>query len=198
MSDALVISIYVLSFLMSFAVGANDAANSLGTLYGSKALKLVYIVVFGAFFEFVGAVWGSGHIANDLVDSIIVDIQDYPSDYVTRIMLGSSIASFLFIMMSSVFGMPISGTHAVIGGLVGAGLVGCGFSSIAWLQILLIVVSWLLSPLLSMGLCFVLMLLITALGLGGIDIRFKFRVLAMSLLTGTCLMLTNFMLIALL
>ena len=48
-------------------------------------------------------------------------------------MLGASIASFLFIMSSSVFGMPISGTHAVVGGLVGAGLVGCGIESIGWL-----------------------------------------------------------------
>ena len=64
MSNGVIIAVYILSFMMSFAVGANDAANSLGTLYGSKALKLVYIVVIGALFECIGAVWGSGHIAS--------------------------------------------------------------------------------------------------------------------------------------
>ena len=133
MGGAIIASIYVLSFLMSFAVGANDAANSLGTLYGSKALKLVYIVIIGAIFEFIGAVWCSKHIASELVQKIIVDIDTEDPDYITKMMLGASISSFLFIMCSSIFGMPISGTHAVIGGLVGAGLVGMGFDSIGWL-----------------------------------------------------------------
>ena len=75
MADAIIISIYVLSFLMSFAVGANDAANSLGTLYGSKALRLVYIVIIGAIFEFIGAVWCSGHIASELIPKIIIGIE---------------------------------------------------------------------------------------------------------------------------
>ena len=65
--SGVITAVYVLSFLMSFAVGSNDAANSLGTLYGSKALKLIYIILFGALFECIGAVWGSAHIAGSLV-----------------------------------------------------------------------------------------------------------------------------------
>ena len=84
MADVILISIYVLSFLMSFAVGANDAANSLGTLYGSKALKLTYIVIFGAFFEFIGSVWCSGHIASQLIPRIIIGIEQEDVDYITR------------------------------------------------------------------------------------------------------------------
>ena len=198
MANAINVAIYILSFLMSFAVGANDAANSLGTLYGSRALKLVYIVLFGALFEFIGAVWGSGQVAGSLVSSIITDIDDYPAAYVTQMMLGSSIASFIFIMSSSVFGMPISGTHAVVGGLVGAGLVGCGASSIDWWQIGRIVLSWFVSPVLSMTLCFLLLLLMTSLTLGGIDYSFKYKALALALIAGTCSTLTCFMLIVLL
>ena len=74
--SGIIVSIYILSFLMSFAVGANDAANSLGTLYGSKALRLVYIVVIGAIFEFIGAVWCSGHVASGLIQRIIPNIND--------------------------------------------------------------------------------------------------------------------------
>ena len=195
MKNPIVISIYTLSFFMSFAVGANDAANSLGTLYGSKAMKLVYIIVIGAIFEFIGAVWCSGHIANGLVAKIIVDIDDEHISYQTRMMLGASISSFLFIMTSSVFGMPISGTHAVIGGLVGAGLVGCGFDSIGWLQLLRIVGSWFLSPVLSLGLCFVLMVIVSSLTMGGLDFSFKIKILALTLLTASCLLLTTFMFI---
>ena len=67
------------------------------------------------------------------MQKIIVEIDEEDNtDYITKMMLGASISSFLFIMCSSIFGMPISGTHAVIGGLVGSGLVGMGFDSIGW------------------------------------------------------------------
>ena len=108
-------------------------------------------------------------------------------------MLGASVASFLFIMGSSVFGMPISGTHSVIGGLVGAGLAGCGWDSINKQQILRIVASWFLSPLISAGLCFTLVVIVTALTLGGIKLRFKVKVFALTVISGLCFVLINFM-----
>ena len=58
-----VIAIGILSFLMSFSIGANDAANALATSYGSNALKLKWLVILGAIFEFIGAYWCSGHVA---------------------------------------------------------------------------------------------------------------------------------------
>ena len=56
---AMALSIYILSLLMSFAIGANDAANALATSYGSNAMKIVPLCVCGAVFEFIGAAWGS-------------------------------------------------------------------------------------------------------------------------------------------
>lgn len=66
-----VIAIGILSFLMSFSIGANDAANALATSYGSNALKLIWLVILGAIFEFIGAFWCSGHVAGQLVGNII-------------------------------------------------------------------------------------------------------------------------------
>lgn len=53
--NAVLASIIVAAFLMSFAIGANDAANALATSHGSKAAKLIYLLLLGAIFEFVGA-----------------------------------------------------------------------------------------------------------------------------------------------
>ena len=69
-----VIAIGVLSFLMSFSIGANDAANALATSYGSNALKLIWLVILGAIFEFIGAYFCSGHVAGELVGNIILDV----------------------------------------------------------------------------------------------------------------------------
>jgi PiT family inorganic phosphate transporter len=58
--NGFVIAIFVISFLMSFAIGANDAANALATSYGSKAAPLKLLLILGAIFEFIGAFWCSG------------------------------------------------------------------------------------------------------------------------------------------
>ena len=58
--NGFVITIFVLSFLMSFSIGANDAANALATSYGSKAASLKVLLILSAIFEFVGAFWCSG------------------------------------------------------------------------------------------------------------------------------------------
>ena len=120
--SGIVIAIAVLSFLMSFSIGANDAANALATSYGSNALKLVWLVILGAIFEFIGAYWCSGHVAGNLVGNVISNVDTIDDVMVEQMMLGTTISGFVFIMASSIFGMPISGTHTVVGALIGSGM----------------------------------------------------------------------------
>ncbi len=88
-------------------------------------------------------------------------------------------SSFLFIISSSCFGMPISGTHTVIGALLGAGMVGIGFYQLNWQKLGMIVLSWIISPAIAAVFSFVLMnlsLLLT------VDLRnksFRFRMYAL-------------------
>ena len=69
--DGYLVAISVLAFLMSFSIGANDAANALATSYGSNALRLLWLVILGSIFEFIGAYWCSAHVAGDLVENVI-------------------------------------------------------------------------------------------------------------------------------
>jgi phosphate/sulfate permease len=71
-----IITIGVFSFLMSFSIGANDAANALATSYGSEALKLLYLVILGGIFEFIGAMFCSSHVAGNLVQDVIYNVDD--------------------------------------------------------------------------------------------------------------------------
>jgi len=64
-------SMIILAFVLAFVIGANDAANALGTSYGSNATKLVYLLILGAIFEFIGSVFLSSKLAGTLVYKVI-------------------------------------------------------------------------------------------------------------------------------
>ena len=72
-------------------------------------------------------------------------------------MLGTSISSFLFIILSSGFGMPISGTHTVVGALIGSGMATLGSSRINWDKLSVIVVSWVVAPAVAAMLSMIIM-----------------------------------------
>jgi PiT family inorganic phosphate transporter len=71
----------LLSFLMAFSIGSNDAANGLGTSYGTKALPLRMIIFNGALAEFFGAMFCSDKVAVTLSSDIVKDLTTLPADY---------------------------------------------------------------------------------------------------------------------
>lgn len=68
---------YVLSFLMAFSIGANDAANGLGISYGTNAISLLYLLSLGALGEFIGAMFFAGAVTNKLSTGIITNLHTY-------------------------------------------------------------------------------------------------------------------------
>ena len=70
-SDIILWLMILLAFVLAFVIGANDAANALGTSYGSGATKLIYLLVLGAIFEFLGSVFLSSKLAGTLVYKVI-------------------------------------------------------------------------------------------------------------------------------
>jgi len=71
MANAIFWTITILSFAMSFSIGANDAANALGTSYGSNAANLWILLILGAIFELFGAVYCSSKIAGTLANKLL-------------------------------------------------------------------------------------------------------------------------------
>lgn len=70
-SELIFLLMIILAFVLAFVIGANDAANALGTSYGSNATKLVYLLILGAIFEFIGSVFLSSKLAGTLVYKVI-------------------------------------------------------------------------------------------------------------------------------
>jgi phosphate/sulfate permease len=71
MSKSIFWIIVILSFAMSYSIGANDAANALGTSYGSNAARLWVLLILGSIFELIGAVWCSGNVAGTLAHKLL-------------------------------------------------------------------------------------------------------------------------------
>ena len=165
---------------MAFSIGANDACNGLATSYGSNALGLYPLVIGGAIAEFVGAMWCSGGIVSSLPTKIIPRLYDESEEDIKKIMFAVSCASFLFIMTSSFSGMPISGTHTVIGALLGAGIVATTMHNpFRWHKLGGILFYWFASPLCGAMIAFLLMIIVSKYTLNTSKYSFRRRIYAL-------------------
>jgi PiT family inorganic phosphate transporter len=146
-------------FFMTWGIGANDVANAMGTSVGSKAITIKQAIVIAAIFEFAGAFLAGGHVTTTIRKGIIdaSTIIDQPEILVFG-MLASLLAAATWLLIASIKGWPVSTTHAIIGAIVGFGVVGIGVEAVQWGKIGTIVASWIISPLVGGMLAFLLMM----------------------------------------
>ena len=185
--DAWTILTLLFSFCMAFALGSNDAANALGTSYGTKALPVWVIFACGGTAEFLGAMFLSSKVATTLKNNIINDLDELDIFVKQRMMFAICVASFIFIMTSSISGMPISGTHTAVGAMLGAGIVGSSAANLNWNKVGLIFASWFFSPLFSATLAGTLMCCVSAFTLNTKYYSFRARILFLQLIIGACI-----------
>lgn len=135
------------SFYASFMGGANDFANAFGTSVGSKAITIRQAVIIAIIAELLGAVLVGGHVT-DTVRKGIVDPTNFQAEPMVLVygLLAALIGSGLFLQLATHFGLPVSTTHAIVGAMVGFGIVSTGFGGVKWLTVWNIVLSWVISP----------------------------------------------------
>ncbi|MBT7589924.1 MAG: inorganic phosphate transporter [Candidatus Scalindua sp.] len=157
----LVILALVISFYMAWNIGANDGANAMGTSVGSGALTLKWAIVVAALMEFAGAFLVGSHVTNTVRKGIIdpvVFIGD-PNSYIYG-MMAALLAAGTWLNIASYRGWPVSTTHSIVGSVLGFGIVFSGFSSIHWDTVSQIAASWVVSPLLSGAISFLIFCLL--------------------------------------
>ncbi|XP_067429571.1 sodium-dependent phosphate transporter 1-B [Thunnus thynnus] len=141
---------FFIAFILAFSVGANDVANSFGTAVGSGVVTLRQACVLATIFETLGSVL-LGAKVSETIRKGIIDVGMYNgSEHV--LMAGSISAMFgsaVWQLAASFLKLPISGTHCIVGATIGFSLVARGQQGVKWLELLRIVGSWFLSPLLS-------------------------------------------------
>ena len=143
---------------MAWNIGANDVANAMGTSVGSRALTLKQAVLIAAVFEFSGAFFAGDAVTDTVRKGILtVDFLDPMVDelFSFDIALGfiaAMMAAATWLTIATRFGLPVSTTHSIIGGIIGIGLVleiKHSTSLINWEKVQTVVMSWVASPLLG-------------------------------------------------
>ena len=148
-----------LGIFMAFNIGGNDVANSFGTSVGSGTLSIAQALCIAAVFEASGAVIAGGEVTSTIRSGIIdlskMDV--HPRDFI-YVMMSALFAAGAWLLFASRKGLPVSTTHAIIGGIVGSGLtlgalLNTAETSALWLvqwdKIGKIATSWVLSPILG-------------------------------------------------
>jgi inorganic phosphate transporter, PiT family len=153
----LIVVTLIVGFYMAWNIGANDVANAMGTSVGSKALTMKRAVILAAILEFSGAFFAGSQVSETVQKGIVSPDAFSHDPMIFAIgMMGALLATGIWLQLASYFGLPVSTTHAIIGAVAGFGVIVGGIYSVDWVQLFIISVSWVLSPLLSGALSFFL------------------------------------------
>jgi PiT family inorganic phosphate transporter len=146
----LIITAAVFGFIMAYGVGANDVANAMGTSVGSKALTLKQALIIAAIFEAAGA-WLAGGEVTSTIRSGIVDAEAFKAvpELLVYGMIASLLAAGTWLLVATHFGWPVSTTHSIVGAIIGFASVGVGMEYVHWDEVSSIVGSWVVTPVLS-------------------------------------------------
>jgi phosphate/sulfate permease len=160
----LIILILACGFYVAWNIGANDVANAMGTSVGSGALTLRRAVILAAIFEFLGAYIVGSNVSKTVRKGIfdpleIVNSGFYSPEEAPYILACGMIAALLaagtWLLIATWMSWPVSTTHSIVGAMVGFGCVCLGFSGIKWDQVGLISAGWVISPLISATVAYV-------------------------------------------
>lgn len=154
----LVISAIVLALIFDFLNGFHDAANSIATIVSTRVLKPHLAVAWAAFFNLVAFLFFGLHVATTIGTGLID-----PSIVNVNMILAALIGAIFWNIFTWYFGLPSSSSHALIGGLLGAGIAKAGFAPLKFAGISKVLLAIVISPLLGVIFGLLLMFVTTLL-----------------------------------
>lgn len=156
MDSTLILVIITIAFalLFDFLNGFHDAANSIAAIVSTRVLKPHWAVIWAAFFNFIAFLFFGVHVATTigigLIDPNVID---------TQIILSALLGAIFWNIFTWYYGLPSSSSHALIGGLLGAGIARAGMAPLDWVGISKVLAFIVISPLLGMIMGMLMMLL---------------------------------------
>lgn len=134
---------------MAINIGANDVANNVGPAVGSRALTLTGAILIAAIFEAAGALIAGGEVVSTIKKGIIDPSMISDTDTFIWLMMAALLAGAIWLNIATALGAPVSTTHSIVGGVLGAGLAAGGMGIANWDKMGAIASSWVISPLLG-------------------------------------------------
>jgi inorganic phosphate transporter, PiT family len=147
------VALIAVALLFDFLNGLHDAANSIATVVSTRVLSPAVAVFWAAFFNFVAFMVFGLHVANTMGKGLIdVGVLD------AGVIFGALGGAIAWNVITWIYGIPSSSSHALIGGLVGAAIAKAGFGAVLWSGLGTTAIFIVLSPLIGFGLAIVLMI----------------------------------------
>ena len=152
----LLIGLIGIALLFDFLNGLHDAANSIATIVSTRVLRPQYAVMWAAFFNFIAFLFFGLHVAETLGKGIID-----PAIVSPLVIFAALMGAIIWNVVTWIFGIPSSSSHALIGGLVGAGLAKTGFDAVVWSGLIKTASAIFLSPAIGFFLALILVLVVS-------------------------------------
>jgi inorganic phosphate transporter, PiT family len=147
---------YIFGFYMAWNIGANDVANSMASAVGANAITIRQAVFIAAILNILGATFIGSHVTNT-VRKGIVSTQVLTDPHLALIgALSALLAAALWVSFATWKSLPVSTTHSIVGAMIGFGIMAGGPKVINWAKLGAVVMSWIISPIFSMIIAFVL------------------------------------------
>ncbi|MFH1580851.1 MAG: inorganic phosphate transporter [Pseudomonadota bacterium] len=151
---------YILGFYMAWNIGANDVANSMASAVGAKAITVRQAIFIAGILNIVGAVFIGSHVTNTIRKGI-VSTEILTDPHIALIgALSALLSAALWVSFATWKSLPVSTTHSIVGAMIGFGIMAGGFSVIKWGKLGAVVLSWVISPVFSLVIAYVMFKLI--------------------------------------
>ncbi|MBU0594966.1 MAG: inorganic phosphate transporter [Gammaproteobacteria bacterium] len=134
---------------MAMNIGANDVANNVGPAVGSRALTMTGALIIAAVCEAAGALIAGGDVVQTIRGGIISQDAVASADAFVWLMMAALLAGAIWLNIATAVGAPVSTTHSIVGGVLGAGIAAGGWGIANWGKMGAITASWVISPLLG-------------------------------------------------
>ncbi len=152
-----VLAAAVIGAYMALSIGANDVANNMGPAVGSRALTLGWAIVIAAICEAAGAILAGGDVVTTISRDLIRIDHPLSTTNFIFVMMAALLASAMWIHLATILGAPVSTTHSIVGGVIGAAVAAAGVSVVSWPIIGSIAASWVISPIMGGGIAAMLL-----------------------------------------
>ncbi len=144
-----VVAAAIIGAYMAINIGANDVANNMGPAVGARALTIGTALIVAALCETAGALIAGGDVVGTVSRGIIAPESVAETQVFIWAMMAALLAGALWINLATWVGAPVSTTHSIVGGVMGAGIAAAGFAAVNWPMMGLIAASWVISPVLG-------------------------------------------------
>jgi len=147
---------YIFGFYMAWNIGANDVANSMASAVGAKAITIRQAIFIAGILNIVGATFIGSHVTQTIRKGIVsTDVLADPHLALIGA-LSALLAAALWVSFATWKSLPVSTTHSIVGAMIGFGIMAGGFSVINWAKLGAVVLSWVISPVFSMTIAFLM------------------------------------------